>query len=260
MKLTKTPLAFALTLALAAPMAMAQPSVDDHRQTHEAEEEGYHAQADRPDVLLLTKVKSKLAMSDTVSALDINVDVEDDVVELRGTVDNQAQADEAVRLARETVGVETVRSHLVINPTATDEQKDRNMESPEQRRERQEQNRTNRQDRAQAAERDRLDRMDMENQRRNDRNEAADRARMDRDDADMNDVERPDAWVLTKVKSQFLASSVVGALDINVDVDDGVARLNGEVATRAEAAEAERIARETEGVKRVESNLRVTGE
>ena len=355
MKLSKTPLALALALSLAAPMAMA---TDNPKHTHEAEEMGRHADADRPDVLLLTKVKSKLAMDDSISALDINVDVENSVVFLRGTVETQEQANEAVRLARDTVGVSSVKSHLVVNPQATGEQKSRNMESPEDRdrgevdrnRSSTEQTRNRHRDeshrngddaqrpdalllakvksklaasdsvsaldinvdvddgrvslrgtvdnQAQANEAVRLARETVgvntvqshlvvnANGQRNDgtrsmmvgvpsdrtqtqTDHSRDKARNDDRNSRAVDrnadgevdrpIDRPDAWVLTKVKSQMLASDTVGALDINVDVDDGVVTLNGQVASRAEAQEAERIARGTEGVKQVKSNLRVTG-
>jgi hyperosmotically inducible protein len=64
-------------------------------------------------------------------------------------------------------------------------------------------------------------------------------------------VERPDAWVLTKVKTQFAASDIVDATDINVDVQNGIVTLRGTIATDAEKQEALRIAKATEGVKSV---------
>lgn len=66
-------------------------------------------------------------------------------------------------------------------------------------------------------------------------------------------MERPDAWVLTKVKSQFAGSSIVDASDINVDVQSGIVTLTGTVSSAAEKQEALRLAQTTEGVKSVNS-------
>ena len=75
-----------------------------------------------------------------------------------------------------------------------------------------------------------------------------------------NTADRPDAWVLTKVKTKFAASSSVKASDINVNVTDGRVLLTGTVADHAAHHEAVRLAKETEGVKSVDdSGLRVTG-
>lgn len=71
-------------------------------------------------------------------------------------------------------------------------------------------------------------------------------------------MNRPDAWVGTKVKAKFAASSSVAASDINVDVQDGKAVLTGTVETAAARQEAQRLASETEGVTSVDiSGLRV---
>lgn len=74
------------------------------------------------------------------------------------------------------------------------------------------------------------------------------------DRSDTMDIERPDAWVLTKVKAQFAASDTVDASDIDVDVNEGVVRLTGTVAGDAEQEEAIRLARTTEGVKSVDTS------
>lgn len=65
---------------------------------------------------------------------------------------------------------------------------------------------------------------------------------------------RPDAWVLAKIKTQFATSDLVDATDINIDVTNGVARLNGTVSSTQEQREAVRLAQTTEGVVRVDSS------
>jgi hyperosmotically inducible protein len=66
-----------------------------------------------------------------------------------------------------------------------------------------------------------------------------------------------DAALTTSVKAKLLADTTVGGLKIDVDTKEGVVTLTGNVKTQAEADEAVRITRETEGVKDVVSNLTV---
>jgi osmotically-inducible protein OsmY len=66
------------------------------------------------DGVVLMKVKSKLAADPDVSALDIDVDVSRGVVTLTGDVGSSAQANEAIRIARETDGVKSVVSRLEV--------------------------------------------------------------------------------------------------------------------------------------------------
>jgi osmotically-inducible protein OsmY len=66
-----------------------------------------------------------------------------------------------------------------------------------------------------------------------------------------------DAWLYTKVMTRLTANSGAPALKINVDVSDRVVTLRGQVDSAAAKEETERIAKETEGVKDVNSLLRV---
>jgi osmotically-inducible protein OsmY len=66
-----------------------------------------------------------------------------------------------------------------------------------------------------------------------------------------------DAAVTAAVKTKFLADSAVSGLKIDVDTKDGVVTLNGTVSTKAEADRAMSMARESDGVKRVISNLHI---
>lgn len=63
---------------------------------------------------LTAKIKSKMALDDTVKALDIDVDTNDGVVTLSGTVHSAAERTRAVQLARETAGVKTVNDRLTV--------------------------------------------------------------------------------------------------------------------------------------------------
>ena len=60
------------------------------------------------DTWITTKVKSDLAIEKDVDATDIGVHTYQGVVTLSGDVDNQAEADKAVRVATEIKGVKSV--------------------------------------------------------------------------------------------------------------------------------------------------------
>ena len=63
---------------------------------------------------LTAKIKSKMALDDTIEAGDINVDTDGSVVTLRGVVGSQAERERAVQLARETDGVSSIINALAI--------------------------------------------------------------------------------------------------------------------------------------------------
>ena len=63
---------------------------------------------------LTAKIKSKMALDDTVKALSIDVDTKGTVVTLSGTVNSETERTKAVELARETAGVTSVNNNLVV--------------------------------------------------------------------------------------------------------------------------------------------------
>jgi hyperosmotically inducible protein len=66
------------------------------------------------DASVTAKIKSKMALDDTVKALDINVTTDDGQVTLSGTVHSAAERHRALALARETQGVKGVRDQLEV--------------------------------------------------------------------------------------------------------------------------------------------------
>jgi hyperosmotically inducible protein len=66
-----------------------------------------------------------------------------------------------------------------------------------------------------------------------------------------------DAWLVTKVKSKLAADPEVNSFNIDVDALDGQVILSGVVPAAQARAEAERIARATEGVRSVRNEIRV---
>ena len=70
-----------------------------------------------------------------------------------------------------------------------------------------------------------------------------------------------DSVITTKIKSKLAAEHLASVKDIHVDTDqNGVVWMSGTVKSQSEADQALTIARNTEGVKSVKSNLKVQAE
>jgi osmotically-inducible protein OsmY len=66
------------------------------------------------DTTLLARVKAELARSPDVKATDVNVDVRNGVVQLKGSVGSAAEARAAESLARQVSGVRSVQNDLRV--------------------------------------------------------------------------------------------------------------------------------------------------
>jgi hyperosmotically inducible protein len=64
-----------------------------------------------------------------------------------------------------------------------------------------------------------------------------------------------DTTITTAVKNKLAADPTTSAARINVDTSNGIVTLSGKVPTTAERSEAERIARNTQGVTQVVNNI-----
>jgi hyperosmotically inducible periplasmic protein len=107
---------FALLLVL--PLVTACRSA---KNTGVAIKEGTEAAADKTvnkmdDASITAAVKMKFAHDETVKAHNIDVDTNQGIVTLTGSVSNQGEADRAVQLARSVDGVKDVRQNLVVQP------------------------------------------------------------------------------------------------------------------------------------------------
>jgi hyperosmotically inducible protein len=172
------------------------------------------------DAGITTTVKTKMAADDAVKAYQIDVDTRNGVVTLKGDVDTVAAKTQAVHIARNTEGVRDVIDQIHVAETAATG----GLLEPDD-------------DRAEQEGRDIGTRV----------GETADRVGSALSDAAMTSA----------VKAKFLADNMVRGLDIDVDTRSGVVVLNGTVSSRAEAARAMMLARETEGVEQVVDNLKV---
>jgi hyperosmotically inducible protein len=103
-----------LAAALAAGALLASAGVMAQQQTEPEEQRAQSAQdeSSQPvnDTWITTKVKTELLAAEDVSGLDIKVETTNGEVKLSGRVDNQAQIDKAVSVAREVKGVSKVDS------------------------------------------------------------------------------------------------------------------------------------------------------
>lgn len=185
------------------------------------------------DAGITTSVKTKLAADDTVKAYEVNVTTENGVVTLSGDVDSQMAKDEALRIARDTDGVRDVIDQLRVGEaeptTGADDDFDIDLGRPGDR------------DEADIDQRDR-DR-GLDTQAREAGREAG--------------AAFSDASITTTVKTKFLADDTVKGLNIDVDTNNGVVTLTGDVSSRAEAEKAMTLARETDGVKNVIDKMQV---
>ncbi len=70
---------------------------------------------DLSDTVITTRVKAEFAKDKMVSATRVKVETDDKgVVTLSGTAKSKAEADQAVKLARNTKGVTSVRNDIVV--------------------------------------------------------------------------------------------------------------------------------------------------
>lgn len=81
----------------------------------------------------------------------------------------------------------------------------------------------------------------------------------DNDRQDRNEPITGDPGITSAVKAKLLADSTVSGLRIDVDTEDGVVTLTGDVKSKAEADRAVMLARNTDGVTRVVNHLKVAG-
>ena len=67
-----------------------------------------------------------------------------------------------------------------------------------------------------------------------------------------------DAWIHGKIIAKLIANSKTSQRTVSVDVNNNVVTLRGTVPDAEQKTEAERIAKATDGVKRVDNRLNVS--
>src|SRR5258708_31060198 len=110
---------------MTAPRAEATPTATPKYTEEQAREERARAKQNKEtigdtldDAWIHTKIVAKLIGDSKTPERKINVDVVNNEVTLRGTVDTPGARSEAERVAKETDGVKKVSNHLTVSPPA----------------------------------------------------------------------------------------------------------------------------------------------
>jgi hyperosmotically inducible periplasmic protein len=166
--------------------------------------------ASRPksDALITTEIQSKYFVSREVKAHRIDVDTNDGVVTLAGTVERDEERIAAEAIARDVSGVSRVDNRLTIRASG-------------------------------------------DKRTAGSQHHGSDPAAIRRDG-------RTPGWITAKIQSQYYLNPELKPWRIDVDTSPGgVVTLSGSVDSEGDRNEAVRVARATEGVSRVDDNLRV---
>ncbi len=195
------------------------------------------------DAEITSAVKTKLLADTTVGGLKLDVDTEHGVVTLSGPVHSAAERAQALKLARETKGVKSVKNNLKLDTTAgttgrTDKDDKVKVEVKD--------------DTKETAAKVKEKSKDAGEKTKEVSKEAAQKTK---DAAVKTKDVTADAAITSEVKTKLLGDTKVGGLKIDVDTKDNVVTLTGTVSSAAEKAEAIRLAKTTTGVKSVVDKL-----
>ena len=282
-----------------APAAAGDPTTADARPMEGAATPARAANDPASPGWITTKIQAQYFVNPDVRPWNIDVTTSSDgTVTLRGEVEEAADRDEAVRIARETEGVTRVENQLRVRPATADR------DAAEQR-DTADAGRDTRDDESPDAwitakvqakyfldtdvkgrninvdTRDGIVTLTGEVESEGERRQALAIARntdgvmsvtdqlqiqttdADRADDDTRTTRRDtsvgidDAWITIKVQAKFFLDDDIKGRDIDVDSRDGIVYLTGTVESDAERRVAETIALETDGVSRVENQLKV---
>jgi hyperosmotically inducible protein len=182
---------------------------------------GGSAQQPVKDGWITMKIHSAFIGEDALDGSSIDVDTNNGIVTLSGTVVSDAGRARAVAIAKGTDGAKSVVDKLRIGP----------------------------------AERE-LD--DMARDAGRTTSAAAKEAAKDTKATTRTAGRKiTDGWVKSKIYAQYLTESALDDSDIDIDVANGAVTLNGTVKTAAGKARAVAIAKATDRVKSVKDNLKV---
>lgn len=283
-----------LMLALAAIPAAAQSVASSSAQTQEDKATPRTAGEKVTDAWILTKVKSQFVGEDALENSDIDVDVSNHIVTLRGTVTSEAGKKRAAEIARTTEGVTRVDNRLTIGTAAStakeaareakESTRDAKKEADEYARDvkkdakesaaetKQEAKEAARETKEEAKEAARETKEDVKESTRTAKDKASETTREAREEAketahDTKESARgatgtagaavTDSWITTKVKSSFVGVDALEGSDIDVDTKDHIVTLRGTVPTENAKNRAVAIAKKIDGVQSVKSELTV---
>lgn len=194
------------------------------------------------DAEITSAVKTKLLADETVGGLKLDVDTEHGVVTLSGPVHSAAERARALKLARDTKGVKSVKNNLKLETAGTAGRTDKDDKLKVEVKDDTKETAAKVKDKSKDA-------------GEKTKEVSKDAAQKTKDAAVKTKDVTADASITSAVKTKLLADTKVGGLKIDVDTKDNVVTLTGTVNSAEEKAEALRLAKTTSGVKSVVDKL-----
>jgi osmotically-inducible protein OsmY len=173
------------------------------------------------DAWITTKIQAAYFLDADVKGRTIDVTTANGIVTLAGRVENQREHDQAVSIARTTDGVKQVVDKLAVGSSVGTTGRTEPAPAPG-----------------------------------SEPSGDPDRPSIPGSD-EISRVAQSDPVILTQIKTQLAVDPDVSAFGIDVDVDDGVVTLKGNVKSENARAKAVSIARSVGGVKKVVDNLTI---
>jgi len=244
------------------------------------------------DSALKSRIETRLKNSTALKGDDIDVDVDNGVVTLTGTVHSAAQSAQARTLAK-VAGVTTVNDKLTVDSTSTramdkaEDKADKTMDQAGHKADKTMDKAADKADKTMDKAADKTDKAGDKSastaQKAGNKTEKAlEKAGIKveddhksttstgttgtaakpattkgKDDVIDVDANINDAWITTKVKSNFVNEDALKGSDINVDTNNHVVTLKGTVASAAGRTRAVALAKSTKGVTRVVDALTI---
>lgn len=180
------------------------------------------------DAAIKSRVETRLKSADSLKDDSIAVSVDNGVVTLKGKVHSAAESTQAAELAK-VAGVTSVENKLDVNADTKgtmDKAEDKTKKAAEKTKDAT----------VKGAEKT---------------------GKATKDVAGTTGEVIDDAWITSKIKTDFVNEDTLKGSDINVDTNDHVVTLKGTVASAAGKARAEDIAKKTKGVHRVVNTLTI---
>ena len=198
------------------------------------------------DGWLVLKVHSEMVDEALLSGSDIDVDVKDGVVTLRGTVPTEAGRARALEVARKNDGVKSVVDRLTIAAPRAGDARDRADRAT---------------DKAERTAERAADKAERAGERAADKAERAGERAADGSGNAARKTGRAidDGWIKSKIYAQYLADwgTILDDSDIDIDVVNNAVTLSGTVKSAEAKTRAVATAKATDGVKSVRDSLKV---
>jgi osmotically-inducible protein OsmY len=177
----------------------------------------------QPDTVISTNVQARYYADQTLRGREIDVSTTNGVVTLRGAVDSEHSRNQAIQIARQVTGVRDVRDELRIDARVAEQRPDTTgAPAP-----------------TSATQEGRTELGTAQQQARE------------------GDTRNP-GWITTKIQARYFVTPDVRPWKVDVSTtSDGVVTLSGEVENADGRRKAVEIAQSTEGVTRVEDQLRI---